>query len=74
MKSKFKKSLATVFTENGFHRVMMPSGEVIPHDIETLTVSKPEFSEVTVKFLCNVAENREAALKNYQEDEEKPER
>jgi len=69
MNPKFKKSLATVFVDNGVHRVMMPSGEIIPHDIETLTTSRPDFGEVTVTFLCNVAENKEQALSNYQSDE-----
>ena len=35
MRKKFNKDIPTVFTENGYHKVMLPNLEVIPHLTQT---------------------------------------
>lgn len=64
-RKKFSKHFATVFVENGYHKLMLPSGEVIPHLIETVTVDSIEYSKVTLTAICNVVSNKEEALKKY---------
>jgi hypothetical protein len=66
MIKSFKKIFATVFTtESGYHKVMLPSGEIIPHDVKSVTVNAVGYSEVTVTFLCNVVPTKEDALEKY---------
>jgi len=63
---KFNKKFATVFTNNsGFHKVMLPSGEIIPHDVKSVTTNAMGYSEITLTFLCNVVPTKEDALENY---------
>jgi len=62
----FNKGLVSVFTdENGYHKVMMPSGEVIPHLIKTVTTNEVDFSKVEFEMICNVVATKEDALENY---------
>jgi hypothetical protein len=63
---KFQKQFATVFTDEfGFHRVMLPSGEVIPHDVKSVTIDRINYSEVTVNFLCNITTTKKEAINKY---------
>lgn len=64
MKS-FNKSFATVFTDGKHHKVMLPTGELVPHLIKTVTVDAIDFSKVEFELLCNVVETKEDALKSY---------
>jgi len=63
---KFQKKFATVFVDElGFHKVMLPSGEVIPHDVKSVTIDEIHCSEVTITFLCNITTTRKEALIQY---------
>jgi hypothetical protein len=65
MKS-FCKKLATVFTdEMGFHKVMLPSGEVIPHLVKTVTTDEVAFSTVQFDLVCNIVQTKGEALEKY---------
>lgn len=64
----FGKSLATVFIEDGHQKVMLPSGEVIPHLIETIVVDGVEKSQVTMTFLCNNVGSKEEAIELYKKE------
>ncbi len=68
MKS-FNKKIATVFTDGKHHKIMLPSGEIIPHLVETITTDNVEFSKVTMTMICNVVETKEEALSNYSKSE-----
>lgn len=69
MIKSFKKIFATVFTtENGYHKVMLPSGEIIPHDVKSVVINAMDYSEVTVTFLCNVVPTKEDAILNYKKE------
>lgn len=62
----FNKSLVSVFTdENGQHKVVLPSGEVIPHLVKTVTTNEPGFSIVMIEMVCNVVVTKNDALENY---------
>lgn len=66
---KFCKKLATVFTdENGYHKVMLPSGEVIPHLVKTITTDEVGFSTVQFDLVCNVVPTKKDALEKYVKD------
>lgn len=63
---KFNHGFVTVFTnDNGSHKVMLPSGEIIPNDIKSLTIDEVNYSEVTVTFICNITKTKEEALEKY---------
>lgn len=62
---KFSKIFATVFTENKCHQVMLPSGEVLPHLVESITTDGIERSKVTITMVCNIVATREDAIKEY---------
>jgi len=65
----FIRIFATVFTDDsGYHKVMLPSGEVIPHDVKSVTVNEVGHSEVTVTFLCNVVPTKDDALEKYKKE------
>jgi hypothetical protein len=65
----FNRIFATVFTTKyGAHKVMLPSGEVIPHDVKSVTVNEVGHSEVTVTFLCNVVPTKDDALEKYKKE------
>jgi hypothetical protein len=65
MKS-FNKNLVSVFTdERGNHKVILPSGEVIPHLIKTVTTDDVEIAVVEFKMICNVVATKEDALQKY---------
>jgi len=63
----FNKLLVTVFTdESGHNRLMMPSGEVVFHEIKSVVVdeiNKPSMCEITA--LCNIVSTKKEALENY---------
>jgi hypothetical protein len=62
----FNKIFATVFTnDNGSHKVMLPSGEIIPHDVKSVTIDQVNYSEVTLTFVCNITKTKEEALEQY---------
>jgi len=65
----FAKIFATVFTENGFHKVMLPSGEVLPHLVESVTTDGIEISKVKIEMCCNVVATKEEALELYSKSE-----
>ena len=65
---KFNKIFATVFTENGFHKVMLPSGEVLPHLVKSVTTDEIEISQVEIEMLCNVVSTKEDAVKLYSKE------
>lgn len=68
MKS-FCKNLATVFIDKlGFHKVMLPSGEEIPHLVKTVTTDEIAFSTVSFDLVCNIVSTKEEALKKYKEE------
>lgn len=48
---------------------MLPSGEVIPHLVETVTVDVVDFSKVTMTLYCNVVATKEKeALEKYSKE------
>lgn len=47
MRKKFNKDIPTVFTENGYHKVMLPTGETLPHLIKTKVKCKVKSTELT---------------------------
>jgi len=68
MKS-FCKSFVTVFTDkNGHHKVLLPSGEEIPHLVKTVTTDEVMNSTVQFDIACNVVSTKEEALKKYKEE------
>jgi len=62
----FCKSFITVFTENGYHKAMLPSGEVIPHAVKSITVDAVDGSKAKFDFACNIVGTKEEALEQYQ--------
>jgi hypothetical protein len=63
---KFCKCFVTVFTDkNGKHKVMLPSGEEIPHLVKTVTTDDVLFSTVQFDMACNVVATKEEALEKY---------
>jgi len=64
MKS-FNKVFITVFTENGHHKAMLPSGEIIPHAVKSITTDGVHLSTAKFKFVCNVVATKEEALEKY---------
>ncbi|SFO05353.1 hypothetical protein SAMN05421741_11847 [Paenimyroides ummariense] len=53
MRKKFNKDIPTVFTENGYHKVMLPTGETLPHLIKTEVKCKVKSTELA--FVIMVA-------------------
>lgn len=64
--SPFYNKLATVFTENGRHKVMLPNGMVIPHLVKTVVTDGVEKAEVTFTVFCNIEATKEEALMAYE--------
>jgi len=65
MAKYFYKGFATVYVENGAHKVMLPDGSIIPHLIQTVTDDGIETASVTMRIACNVAASKEEALEKY---------
>lgn len=65
MAKGFFPGFATVFTEGGAHKVMLPNGELIPHLVQTVTDDGVDTARVTMTFLVNVASTKEEALEKY---------
>ena len=66
MSKRFNKAIATVFCENGFHKVMLPSGVVLPHSVKTVTEDGVFTSSVTITMICNVVQTKREAVKKYE--------
>jgi len=62
---KFFPQFATVYTEDGYHKVMLPNGVVIPGLTKTVTECGIDFSEVTFTFTCNRVSTKKEALELY---------
>lgn len=62
---KLSKSLATVFVEDGHSKVMLPSGEIIPHLVETIVTDGVELTKVTMTFVCNNVGSKKEAEEIY---------
>ena len=62
---KFNKAFITVFTENDHHKAMLPSGEIIPHCVKSITTDGIHMSKAKFEFVCNVVATKEEALENY---------
>lgn len=66
--SRFCKQFVTVFTdENGYHKVMLPNGEEIPHLLKTVTTDVVGFSKVEFEITCNIVATKDEALEKYKE-------
>lgn len=67
---KFNPIFPSVFTdEKGVHRVVLPSGEEIPHLTETVVTDKAGAGEIPVlafKVVVNLVSTKEEAIKLYQ--------
>lgn len=70
----FNKHFATVFTENEAHKVMLPSGEVIPHLVQTIANDGIEMATVTMTLACNVVATKKDAIDRYNEPCSAPQR
>lgn len=66
---RFQKVFATVFTEDNHHKVMLPSGVVLPHIVETVTADGVSHATCKVEMVCNVVATKEDALKEYAKTE-----
>jgi hypothetical protein len=66
MSRRFNKEIVTVFCENGYHKVMLPSGVVLPHAVDSVTQNGVYSSTVTITMICNVVQTKREAVKNYE--------
>ena len=66
--SKFFKGFASVYVENGFHKVVLPNGTKIPHLVKTVTECDVDRAEVTFTVLCNNVSSFEEAIRGYNKD------
>jgi len=59
------KMFCTVFTENGYHKLMLPDGTVVPHQVESVVTNEIEKSRATITVACNVVATKEDAFEIY---------
>jgi len=67
--NKINKELATVYSENNMHFVMIDGGIKIPNIVKTVVIDdcSNEFAIVEITLRCNIVSNKEDALKIYNE-------
>ncbi|WP_298220864.1 hypothetical protein [Flavobacterium sp.] len=65
MAKEFMKVFATVFVENGAHKVMLPDGHVISHLVQTVTDDGIDSATVTMRMVCNVVASKAEAIEKY---------
>lgn len=68
MEKGFIKSIATVYSENGMHFVMLPDGKNIPHIVKTTVTDdcNDTCATVLIELRCNIRSTKEEALELYE--------
>jgi len=70
MEKEFIKSIATVYSENGMHFVMLPDGKSIPHIVKTTVIDdcNDRSAIVIIELRCNICSTKEEALELYEKE------
>jgi hypothetical protein len=63
----FNGTFVTVFTEKGYHKAMLPNGEVIPHAVKSIVTDEVGYANARFDFVVNILPTKEDALAKYKE-------